>query len=51
MNSPNPPLDATPASTLDDRQAAIKAEFIAERGYWRPWTDTMLPVCPEFVTR
>ena len=31
-----------------DREA-IKAFFIAERGYWRPWTDTMLRVAPGFV--
>lgn len=27
----------------------IKAFFVAERGYWRPWTETMLRVCPGFV--
>jgi alkylhydroperoxidase/carboxymuconolactone decarboxylase family protein YurZ len=31
-----------------DRQA-IKALFVAERGYWRPWTETMLAVAPGFV--
>lgn len=44
-------MDATPDPALDDRRAAIKAEFIAERGYWRPWTGTMLQVCPEFLAR
>lgn len=33
----------------DARREAIKAQFVAERGYWRPWTDTMLQHCPEFV--
>lgn len=51
MKTPSPPVDATPDPALDDRKAAIKAEFIAERGYWRPWTDTMLQVCPEFVAQ
>jgi alkylhydroperoxidase/carboxymuconolactone decarboxylase family protein YurZ len=33
----------------DNDLESIKASFIAERGYWRPWTETMLRVCPEFV--
>ena len=38
-------------STADDdaERARIKACFVAERGYWRPWTDTMLQACPGFV--
>jgi alkylhydroperoxidase/carboxymuconolactone decarboxylase family protein YurZ len=30
-------------------RARIKALFIAERGYWRPWTEVMLQACPGFV--
>lgn len=26
-----------------------KASFIAERGYWRPWTETLLDVNPRFL--
>jgi alkylhydroperoxidase/carboxymuconolactone decarboxylase family protein YurZ len=34
----------------DDAEAErIKALFIAERGYWRSWTETMLRACPGFV--
>ncbi len=33
-----------------DREA-IKARFIAERGYWRPWTDTLLRHNPRFLER
>lgn len=33
----------------DAQREAIKAHFIAERGYWRPWTDTMLQIAPGFV--
>ena len=33
----------------DAARAQIKAFFIAERGYWRPWTETMLDACPGFV--
>lgn len=41
MNAPEPVTDA--------EREAIKALFIAERGYWRPWTDTMLQIAPGFV--
>jgi alkylhydroperoxidase/carboxymuconolactone decarboxylase family protein YurZ len=30
---------------------AIKARFIAERGYWRPWTDALLRDNPRFLDR
>jgi len=33
----------------DPERARIKAYFMAERGYWRPWTETMLDACPGFV--
>jgi alkylhydroperoxidase/carboxymuconolactone decarboxylase family protein YurZ len=33
----------------DAEHARIKAFFIAERGYWRPWTEAMLQTCPGFV--
>lgn len=39
----------TPDAVTDEARQAIKALFIAERGYWRPWTDTMLQVSPGFV--
>jgi alkylhydroperoxidase/carboxymuconolactone decarboxylase family protein YurZ len=39
----------TPDAVTDEASQAIKALFIAERGYWRPWTDTMLQVSPGFV--
>ena len=29
----------------------IKARFIAERGYWRPWTDALLRHNPRFLDR
>ncbi len=35
--------------STDPARAQIKASFIAERGYWRPWVDTMLQACPGFV--
>lgn len=40
---------STPGDATDTARAQIKASFIAERGYWRPWTETMLRVCPGFV--
>ncbi len=33
-----------------DREA-IKAHFIAERGYWRPWTEALLRDNPRFLER
>ena len=33
----------------DPERARIQAYFMAERGYWRPWTETMLEACPGFV--
>ncbi|MBS0450647.1 MAG: carboxymuconolactone decarboxylase family protein [Proteobacteria bacterium] len=36
-------------AAADTERARIKALFIAERGYWRPWTETMLQACPGFV--
>ena len=35
--------------TID--RGSIKARFIAERGYWRPWTDTLLRHNPRFLER
>lgn len=29
----------------------IKAFFIEQRGYWRPWTDTMLKASPQFLSQ
>lgn len=44
----NAPENLTNTMTDADLEA-IKALFIAERGYWRPWTETMLQVSPGFV--
>lgn len=38
-----------PDGVTDAERAQFKALFIAERGYWRPWTETMLEACPGFV--
>lgn len=35
----------------DANRARIKAHFIAERGYWRPWTEAMLQADPGFLER
>lgn len=35
----------------DAERERIKAYFIAERGYWRPWTETMLQASPGFVAQ
>jgi alkylhydroperoxidase/carboxymuconolactone decarboxylase family protein YurZ len=39
----------TPDDITDAARAQIKESFIAQRGYWRPWTETMLQACPAFV--
>lgn len=36
---------------LSPEQLAIKDYFIAERGYWRPWTEAILRTDPEFLRR
>lgn len=36
---------------LTPEQAAIKDFFIAERGYWRPWTEAILRSNPQFLRR
>ncbi|WP_231698328.1 carboxymuconolactone decarboxylase family protein [Ottowia caeni] len=38
-----------PDNMSEADRAQIKEFFIRERGYWRPWTDTMLQACPGFV--
>lgn len=40
---------STPDTVTDAQRARIKEYFIAERGYWRPWAETMLQACPGFV--
>ena len=40
---------STQEAPADPQRERIKAYFIAERGYWRPWTETMLDECPGFV--
>ncbi|WP_295981746.1 carboxymuconolactone decarboxylase family protein [uncultured Variovorax sp.] len=40
---------STQQTSIDDERARIKDFFTAERGYWRPWTETMLDACPGFV--
>lgn len=42
-------MNTQPDGVGDAGRAQTKAFFIAERGYWRPWTETMLGVCPGFV--
>jgi alkylhydroperoxidase/carboxymuconolactone decarboxylase family protein YurZ len=42
-------MSMQPAIVSDTERAQIKAFFIAERGYWRPWTEAMLQACPGFV--
>ncbi len=39
------------ATSSDNTRDGIKARFIAERGYWRPWVDVMLQVSPGFVAQ
>lgn len=36
---------------LSPEQQEIKDYFIAERGYWRPWTETILRHNPQFLRR
>lgn len=40
---------STPTKNESTERERIKAEFIAQRGYWRPWVDTLLQACPTFV--
>ncbi|OWU84523.1 hypothetical protein ATO6_12665 [Oceanicola sp. 22II-s10i] len=35
---------------LSAEQEAVKARFIEDRGYWRPWCDTLLEIDPGFLT-
>jgi alkylhydroperoxidase/carboxymuconolactone decarboxylase family protein YurZ len=44
-------MNAQPHDMTDAELARIKDSFIAERGYWRPWTETMLRACPGFVAQ
>ena len=32
-------------------RAQIKQDFIARRGYWRPWVETLLQASPQFVAQ
>jgi len=40
---------SAPGTPIDNERARIKDFFVAERGYWRPWTETLLDACPGFV--
>ena len=42
-------MNAQPGETAAAEAARIKAFFVTERGYWRPWTETMLQAYPGFV--
>ncbi|MET4578000.1 carboxymuconolactone decarboxylase family protein [Ottowia thiooxydans] len=42
-------MTKVPESAADIERSRIKAFFTAERGYWRPWAETMLEVSPGFV--
>lgn len=35
--------------TSDERRQAIKADFIARRGYWAPWHEGLLALNPDFL--
>lgn len=37
-------------TNLTPEQEQIKAHFIAERGYWRPWTEAILRHHPQFLS-
>lgn len=43
--NPTPPSATPTALDLD----AIRADFIRQRGYWRPWTETLLQEHPRLV--
>lgn len=34
---------------LTEREEALKAAYIAKRGYWRPWTEALLRINPGFL--
>ena len=36
---------------LTEREEALKAAYIAARGYWTPWTEGLLRFSPEFLER
>lgn len=42
-------MNASDEASVD--RDAIKAHFIAERGYWRPWTEALLRDNPRFLQR
>jgi len=42
-------MNAIPDDMTEAESARIKEFFVAERGYWRPWTETMLRARPGFV--
>lgn len=44
-------MNAQTRDAADAESARIREFFIAERGYWRPWTETMLQACPGFVAQ
>ncbi|MCQ4159022.1 carboxymuconolactone decarboxylase family protein [Roseomonas sp. GC11] len=37
-------------TALTPAQEAMKAEYIRARGYWRPWTEGLLRLSPNFLT-
>lgn len=39
------------SADLDPERARIRADFIAQRGYWRPWVETLLETNPGFVAQ
>lgn len=36
---------------LTEREEALKAAYVAARGYWTPWTEGLLRFSPEFLER
>lgn len=41
----------TPVISRDNSREEIKQAFIAQRGYWRPWVETLLQEAPQFVAQ
>lgn len=43
------PMPTPKHAHTDESREAIKQFFMQERGYWRPWTETLLQENPDFV--
>lgn len=40
-----------PPESAEHERERIKKDFIAQRGYWRPWVETLLETSPAFVAQ